>query len=548
MTKAFSLLIALFLCLSLSFDRALANLDITTASLQSQTTTLKAVVKASVPMLDSPNIKGVWFGLVVGAAGLLMGVILWNAVTLKRSVWLSHFLFVMMSGICLSFILFFESVKTYTDNPSFYFHFMIRFQLVLSSVVIFSLLKNSEMKSRLGSFFSALLGGVLGASIMEFFWPVDTFLLINEIILIIASLTFGVRQFFNENSKTLFYHLFIVVIMAFIAWWVPDLKKLSNEGYPLFAFLELMMLAATAASLFSSIEELTTDKFGRLKREVYAAETKIVKQGQAIQLLQADCQSLENQLQQEAKFHRQDELRDNLKIKALEEMSQDIAQGMISYLKELDNACHQIMNETKSPKYRLHRIRAFAERSSLLATKVQEVMSFIMRNEEGEAGKLVNAGDLLKECLRICHEKVVRSSVELEIETYENDLWLEGRVTLLAQGFLGLLYNALEATENADVRRVTIRLHKVEVEGNSWVELAVSNSGLGIPTAIKAKVFHSRIREGLGAHSLGLSMAFGIFESFGGSLNLDTDAVATTFVARLPLYTKDEEYSLRLAI
>ncbi len=56
------------------------------------------------------------------------------------------------------------------------------------------------------------------------------------------------------------------------------------------------------------------------------------------------------------------------------------------------------------------------------------------------------------------------------------------------------------------------------------------------------------MREGLGAHSLGLSMAFGVFESLGGSLTLDTDAVATTFLARLPLYEKKDEYNLRLAV
>lgn len=525
---------------------ASANVDITVPPIASQNTVLRAVAKSGA--LESPNLKGVCFGLVLGVAAMLVAAILWNASHLKRSVWLGHLLFVLTGAFSLSFVLFLENVKIYTDNPTFYFHFLIRFQLVLSSVVIFSLLNASGTKTKIGSIFSALLGGVLGASLLEFFWSIDTFLFINQMVLILASIALGGRQFLNESSKTLFFHLLIAVIMGFIVCWMPDLKRLASEAYSFFAILELFVLAATAASLFTTIDDLTTDKFARLKREIYNAEQRLSKQQQIVQLLQADCQTLEEQLQQEAKFHRQDEMRDELKIKALEEMSQDIAHGMVTYLKELEYGCSQIMTETKSPKYRLHRIRAFAERSLLIATKVQDVMTFIQRNDEGEVGKLVNAGDLLKECLRLCHEKIVRSSVEIEIDSYDNELWLEGRVTLLAQGFLGLLYNALEATESSDVRRVTIRLCRIEAQGSKWVELAVSNSGAGIPTAIKAKVFHSRIREGLGVHSLGLSMAFGVFESFGGSLNLDNDAVATTFLARLPLYTKDEEFSLRLAV
>lgn len=526
--------------------KASAAVDSAPLPIASQTTALKAMAKSA--MTESPNLKGVCLGLVLGMAGFLMGLILWHAFRLKRSLWLSHLLFVFMGALSLCFLLFLDMIRLYSENPGFYFLFLIRFQLVLSLIVMFSLLRPSLAKQRIGSVFSALLGGVLGASLLEWFWPIDSFLFVNEMVLIGVSLLLGGRQFLVESSKTLFFHLLIVGAMGFIICWTPDLKKMTIESYALFASLELLMLSATAASVFSSLDDITTDKLGYLKREIYASEMRLLKQQQLVQTLRTDCASLESQRQQEVKSHRQNELRDALKIKGLEEMSQDVAQGMISYLKELDYACHQIMNETKSPKYRLHRIRAFAERSSLIAAKVQEVMAFIQRQEESEAGKLVNAGDLLRECLRLCHEKVMRGGVEVEIDSYDNDLWLEGRVPILAQGFLGLLYNALEATETADIRRITIRLRRIIVEDHEWVELAISNSGAGIPTAIKAKVFHSRIREGLGAHSLGLSMAFGIFESCGGSLNLDTDAVATTFLARLPLYRRDKEFGLRLAI
>lgn len=157
-------------------------------------------------------------------------------------------------------------------------------------------------------------------------------------------------------------------------------------------------------------------------------------------------------------------------------------------------------------------------------------------------------GDFLKECLYLCRHRFKKVGIEVEIQSFETDLWVKGRPALLAQGFLGLIYNALEATETADVRRVTLLLRRVEENDKSWVEFGISNSGPGIPTVIKAQAFHLKERDGLGIHSLGLAMAFGIFEHGGGSLTLDTEAVATTLLARLPLVQKNEESSLRLVI
>lgn len=515
-------------------------------------TTSMTVVKVSrtALFLDSENAKWVSYGVALGAAGLLSALLLWNSHRFKTSIWMSHFLFAVSAAALLSFVLFAENLKSLTDLPGTYFGALIRFQLVLSAVMIFSLLKSSENKQMIGTLFSALVGAVLGASMLDFIWPIEAFVLASEIVLIGASLAIGARQYYLGSSKTLFFHLIVMLAMSYVALWLPDLKKISSEAfvYPLFAAVELFMLIAVASSLWCSVEEYNTDKIGRLKRDIYNAELRLHKQAQMVQLLQADCQRLEARLQEETKVHYQVEMQDNLKIKALEEMSQDIAQGMMAYLKEMDYGSHQIMNECKTPKARLHRIRAYAERSSLLANKVKDVMGFLQRTQDGDESQKVNASDLLQECLRICHDKIVRNGVELEIESYEKDLWLEGRLTLLAQGFLGLLYNALEAIESSDVRRVTIKLQRVQIEGAIWVQLAVSNSGSGIPTGIKSKVFHSKKRDGLGTHSLGLSMAFGVFESFGGNLTLDNEAVATTFVALLPLYRKGEDSSLRLAI
>ena len=508
----------------------------------------KAGNKAADSSSDSAQLKSVCYGLGLSAALALLAVLVSNSSLLQYPVWINHLTMVSMSALSLTLTLYVEAALSITENVGNFILILLRGQLILASIGIFARLKNAESKQHIGNLFSGLLGCVLSASLLDFFWPIDAFLVVAEMMMLMAAIVYGTKQYLNHASKTLFYQIVIVITMGVLVVWLPDLKTLSSKYYPVFAALQMILLASVGASIWSAICKGNAGKLAQMKKEIYSAEMRVLKQGQAIRMLQADCVSLEEKLKQEASVHRQDEFRDGLKIKALEEMSRDIGNGIVAYLKELDYGCQQIVSETKSNKFRLQRIRVYAEHASMLAVKVQDVMSFTRHHEDCKDGKLVNAGDLLKECLRLCHGKITRSSVEVEIESYDQDLWFKGKVSLLAQGFLGLLYNALEATESADVRRVTISLKPIRVDGSDWVDFAVSNSGSGIPTSIRSKVFHSRIHEALENHSLGLSMAFGIFETFGGSLRLDTEAVATTFVARLPLFDKDEEFSLRLAI
>ncbi|RZA10841.1 MAG: hypothetical protein EOP10_34095, partial [Proteobacteria bacterium] len=281
-----------------------------------------------ISILEGESLKWTYFGVMIGAGGLLSGLLFWNASHLKTSVWISHIIFTGTALLSLCIALFIEPMLQYTELAETVFLCVVRLQLVMSSVMVFALLHDTHRKQAIGIIFSALLGGVLGASILEFVWPVSAFLLINVVVLIAATLILGVRQFKSSSSKALVFHLIITIGMAYIVLALPDLREVAGGSYALFAFLQLFMLACMGAALCSSFIEFNTDRFGRLKRDYYLVETKLQKQQQLIQLLQTECQTLNEKIEADSEAHHQIEQRDHLKIKALEEMSQDIAQGM----------------------------------------------------------------------------------------------------------------------------------------------------------------------------------------------------------------------------
>lgn len=496
------------------------------------------------------------FGVAWGLGfAILMGLV-FGAQTLKRSVWVSQFLFVVTSLLSLAMALF---ARQYFDEyGSKIFSTMIRFQVVLSTIATFNIVQPTSSKQNLGFLYSAFLGVFFGVSLLDFTVPVEGLLFFGELLLLAGSLYLGGRFLWNQKTtkfgaKTLVYQLTTVSLMSLAVVCLPELSAFSGPSLFLFGLLNCALLLTTAATSLSSSRERTVNLVTHLQKNLFVAERRLAKQNQVLLTHQNDLSTLEEALRKEALAHRQDSIRDHLRIRALEVSSQDIANGIRTRLRELQDDCQLVIQESKSSRFRVSYIKSYAERINLSAMRLEKSAEFLLITDaisdlSSNGEQTLNAAEFLKECLFLCSSKFKNSGIEIEIQSLATDLMIRGKPALLAQGFLGLIYNALEATETSDVRKVTLVLRKVSTEDGSFVEFGISNSGPGIPTAIKSRAFLVKERDGLGIHSLGLSMAFGIFEHAGGSLELDSEAVATTLVARLPLIEKSDESSLRLVV
>jgi signal transduction histidine kinase len=144
----------------------------------------------------------------------------------------------------------------------------------------------------------------------------------------------------------------------------------------------------------------------------------------------------------------------------------------------------------------------------------------------------LSANDVIERSLELCHYQILKSGVELK-KRLEADLpAVKGVSNQLEMALINLVVNALHAMESGG--RLTVS--STAREGS--VEIAVADTGPGIPEAIQPTMFEPFVTtkaEGRGT-GLGLSTVLMVVERHNGKIDFTTRAgEGTTFRIQLPI-------------
>lgn len=139
---------------------------------------------------------------------------------------------------------------------------------------------------------------------------------------------------------------------------------------------------------------------------------------------------------------------------------------------------------------------------------------------------------ILDDTLNFCAVRFANSSIELRLPAPQN-LILECRPVQIAQVLLNIMNNAFDSVRDHTEKWVELGVSRTP----TFVEISVTDSGPGIPIAIRERIFEpfftsKPIGEGTG---LGLSIARGLVESHGGTISLDETCQNTCIRLRLPI-------------
>lgn len=138
---------------------------------------------------------------------------------------------------------------------------------------------------------------------------------------------------------------------------------------------------------------------------------------------------------------------------------------------------------------------------------------------------------VIEETLSICRERFRHRNIRLEVIVSCPEAAVECRATEISQVLLNLLNNAADAVAGSPEAWVLIEA----LEQAEGVEVRVTDSGRGIPSAIREKMmqpFFTTKEVGKGT-GLGLSISKGIVDSHRGQLWYEP-GLNTRFVVRLP--------------
>ena len=142
--------------------------------------------------------------------------------------------------------------------------------------------------------------------------------------------------------------------------------------------------------------------------------------------------------------------------------------------------------------------------------------------------------------LGLLRPEVRRAGVELVIDQAERDLWVVAQEIQIEQVLLNLGRNAIEAMAEAPGPRRLVLWASPCGEGH--IALAVTDTGPGLATDIRERVFEPFVTTKPQGMGLGLSISAGIIEAHGSVLIVDSEpGSGTSFQFTLPMVHPDDQ-------
>src|SRR5262249_38046030 len=160
-----------------------------------------------------------------------------------------------------------------------------------------------------------------------------------------------------------------------------------------------------------------------------------------------------------------------------------------------------------------------------------------------EAGKLelnpetVNLAPLIDDVIATARELAKQNGNRLLVEAQENLGTLSADPMRLRQILLNLLSNACKFTKQGEVK---LKVSKI-ADGRHWIELAVSDTGIGMTAEQQAKLFaeftqaDSLTARKFGGTGLGLAISRKLARMMGGDVTVTSEpGKGSMFTVRLP--------------
>ena len=174
------------------------------------------------------------------------------------------------------------------------------------------------------------------------------------------------------------------------------------------------------------------------------------------------------------------------------------------------------------------------QRLSLLVDKVLRISMFEKKEIEFKK-ELFDLSELAREVMNSMKLQFEKQDANVSIELSGNNFRIEADKRHIASVIYNLLDNALKYSNG----KPTIRIHLID-QGN-FLELRISDNGLGIPKEYSAKIFEQFFRVPSGdrhntkGYGLGLSYVNHIVKSHQGFIEVDSQLYkGSTFIIKLP--------------
>ncbi|MBW2170259.1 MAG: GHKL domain-containing protein [Deltaproteobacteria bacterium] len=167
----------------------------------------------------------------------------------------------------------------------------------------------------------------------------------------------------------------------------------------------------------------------------------------------------------------------------------------------------------------LEKVKGILAHLQSASTKIESVIRRVMDFSKPGQPKLVltDINQPIEDAIGLCSVTLRKSGITIEKKLSEDLQPLHADPNLIEEVILNLITNAAEAMKNMDGEK------KIEVASfmeNNRIILKISDSGPGVPSALKDKVFDPFYTTKIESTGIGLSLSHRIVMDHGGSLGI----------------------------
>ncbi|MFO0719391.1 MAG: ATP-binding protein [Nitrospira sp.] len=173
------------------------------------------------------------------------------------------------------------------------------------------------------------------------------------------------------------------------------------------------------------------------------------------------------------------------------------------------------------------------------AERISRVTRSILTFSRGTVSMLkpLDLNCVARTCVAMAGERMTGLSVRMDLEMAAALSPVMGDRDRLETVLLNVINNAIDAvTASGEQGVVTIRTARVQINGDEWVQISISDTGPGVPSAIADRIFDPFFTtkpagQGTG---LGLFLSYGIVSDHRGRIEVRNDSVGAVFDIYLP--------------
>ncbi len=251
----------------------------------------------------------------------------------------------------------------------------------------------------------------------------------------------------------------------------------------------------------------------------------------------------ETQRQNEDKLALEQRLGQTEKLATIGQLAAEIAHEVGTPLNVIAGRARSIQRKSKDPEAVEKNAGIVAEQTARITRIIQRLLDFTRRKVGATERAAVDLDALAATTIELLAGQFTHAKVKTRIERAAILPRVAGDTDRLQQVLINLLLNAVQAMPDGGTLVVdtsVVRRTRPGLETNAdqeFVRWSVSDTGIGIPSDIKDKIFDPfyTTKEGQGGTGLGLAVCSGIVKEHDGWIEVeDASAGGTVFRVYLP--------------